>query len=78
MVQTLFGSEEKQEKKSGLFSRLKNAVSSTKAQLVERIEGIVEGKEKIDPSVLDELEATLIAADLGVKTTQDILAHLRE
>lgn len=75
MVQTLFGSPEK--KKPGLFDRLKNAVSSTKAQLVERIDVIVEGKEKIDPAVLDDLEATLITADLGVKTTQEIIARLR-
>ncbi|HKS96965.1 MAG TPA: signal recognition particle-docking protein FtsY, partial [Terriglobia bacterium] len=75
MVQTLFGSPEK--KRTGLFDRLKSAVSSTKAQLVERIEVIVEGKEKIDAVVLDDLEATLITADLGVKTTQEILARLR-
>lgn len=75
MVQTLFGPPEK--KKSGLFDRLKTAVASTKAQLVERIDVIVEGKEKIDPSVLDDLEATLITADLGVKTTHEILEKLR-
>lgn len=74
MVQTLFGS---QEKKPGIFERLKGAVTSTKTQLVGRIEGIVEGKEKIDSSVLDDLEATLITADLGVKTTQEILGRLR-
>ena len=75
MVQTLFGSGEKQ-KKAGFFDRLKQAVASTKAQLVERIEEIVEGKEKIDPSLFDDLEATLITADLGVKTTQEILHPL--
>jgi fused signal recognition particle receptor len=74
MVQTLFGP---QEKKTSLFDRLKGAVASTKTQLVDRIEGIVEGKEKIDPGVLDDLEATLIAADLGVKTTQEIMTQLR-
>jgi fused signal recognition particle receptor len=75
MVQTLFGP---QEKKTGLFDRLKKAVASTKAQLVERIEAVVEGKESIDQAVLDDLEATLITADLGVKTTHEILGHLRE
>ncbi|HUU13019.1 MAG TPA: signal recognition particle-docking protein FtsY [Terriglobia bacterium] len=75
MVQTLFGSDEK---KPGLFDRLKQAVSSTKAQLVERLEEVVEGKETIDQSVLDDLEVTLLAADLGVKTTHDILAGLKE
>jgi len=77
MVQTLFGSTEK-EKKPGFFDRLKQAVASTKTQLVGRLEEIVEGKEKIDPSLFDDLEATLITADLGVKTTQEILTHLRE
>ena len=67
-----------EKKKTGFFDRLKQAVSSTKAQLVERIEEVVEGKTTIDPSVLDGLEATLLAADLGVKTTQEILARLRE
>ncbi len=75
MVQTLFGSGEK---KASLFDRLKKAVASTKAQLVGRIEEIVEGKETIDQAVLDDLEATLITADLGVKTTLEILADLRD
>ncbi|MDE3179660.1 MAG: signal recognition particle-docking protein FtsY [Acidobacteriota bacterium] len=74
MVQTLFGPPEK---RTGLFDRLKNAVASTKAQLVGGLDLIVEGKEKIDPAVLDDLEATLITADIGVKTTQDILGRIR-
>lgn len=75
MVQTLFGSEEK---KPGLFERLKKAVASTKVQLVGRIDEIVDGKSVIDESMLNDLEATLITADLGVKTTQEILSRLRE
>jgi fused signal recognition particle receptor len=75
MVQTLFGPPEKE---TGLFDRLKKAVASTKAQLVGRIEEIVEGKETIDRSVLDDLEATLITADLGVNTTKEILSRLQE
>jgi len=74
MAPTLFGSEEK---KLGLFERLRQAVASTKTQLVARIEEIVEGREAIDQAVFDSLETTLIMADLGVKTTQEILSHLR-
>jgi len=77
MPLSLFGSKEK-EKKPGLFERLKQAVASTKAQLVERIEEIVEGKQTVDQSVLNDLEATLITADLGVKTTGEILDRLRD
>ena len=73
MVQTLFGSGNK-EKKPGFFDRLKQAVVSTKAQLVGRIEEIVEGREKIDPSLFDDLEATLITADLALEQNRDVLA----
>ncbi len=66
------------EKKPGLFERLKRAVASTKAQLVEQIDTIVEGKATVDQSVLDDLEATLVMADLGVPTTREILARLRD
>jgi fused signal recognition particle receptor len=75
MVQTLFGP---QEEKSRFFSRLKQAIASTKNQLVERIDQVTEGREAIDPALLDDLEATLIMADLGVKTSSDILAGLRD
>lgn len=75
MVQTLFGP---QEQKSNLFKRLKQAVSSTKNQLVERLDQVTEGREAIDPALLDDLEATLIMADLGVDTSSDILTGLRE
>ena len=65
------------EQKSGFFDRLKQAVSSTKAQLVDRIEAITEGRESIDESALDELEMALIGGDLGVKTSTEIMDHLR-
>ena len=71
------GSDNK-EKKPGFLDRLKKAVASTKAQLVQRIEEIVESKAALDESVLDELEATLIIADLGVRTTQEILGRLKQ
>ena len=75
MIQSLFGPKEE---KTGLFSRLKQAVASTKSQLVERIDQVMEGKAAVDPALLDDLEATLIMADLGVKTSGEILAGLRE
>jgi fused signal recognition particle receptor len=74
---SLFGSGEK-EKKTGFFDRLKQAVVSTKAQLVDRIEQIVESKANLDESVINELEATLITADLGMTTTQEILGQLKQ
>src|SRR5215470_19300506 len=75
MIQTLFGTTEK---KSGLFDRLKEAVSRTRENLSERIEEAVAFSKEIDRNTLDDLEATLLGADLGAATTHEILEKLRE
>src|SRR5216683_1742255 len=76
MIQTLFGSTE--ENKTGLFDRMKQAVTRTRENLAERIEEVVAFGKEIDRNTLDDLEATLIGADLGAATTQEVLAKLRE
>src|SRR5579863_3124568 len=76
MIQTLFGSTE--EEKPGLFERMKQAVSRTRENLAERIEEVVSLGKEIDRNTLDDLEATLIGADLGSTTTQEVLEKLRE
>ena len=79
MIQTLFGSlEQEKEKKSGFFDRMKQAVTRTRENLAERIEEVVSFGKEIDSSTLDDLEATLIGADLGNTTTQEVLGKLRD
>jgi fused signal recognition particle receptor len=77
MIQTLFGSLNEPEKKS-VFDRMKQAVSRTRESLEERIEGVIALTREVDESTLDELEMSLIASDLGVSTTQEILETLRD
>src|SRR5437588_7063516 len=77
MIQTLFGSLEEQQKPSFL-DRMKEAVSRTRENLAERIEDAVSFNKEIDRNTLDDLEATLIAADLGTTTTHEVLDKLRE
>jgi fused signal recognition particle receptor len=78
MIQTLFGSLEQEQKKSGLFDRMKQAVSRTRENLGERIEEVVSLHKEINRETLDDLEASLIAADLGTATTREVLNALRE
>lgn len=79
MIQTLFGSlEQEKEKKSGFLQRMKDAVSRTRENLSDRIEEIVAFNKEIDANTLDDLETTLIAADLGTSTTHEVLEALRE
>jgi fused signal recognition particle receptor len=77
MIQTLFGSLE-EEKKPSFLERMKEAVSRTRENLAERIEEAVSFGKEIDRNTLDDLEATLIGADLGTTTTQEVLGKLRE
>ncbi len=57
---------------------MKQAVTRTRENLSERIEEVVSFRPEIDRETLDDLEATLIAADLGSATTQEVLQALRE
>ncbi len=77
MIQTLFGSLDEEQKPS-FIERMKEAVSRTRENLAERIEDVVSLGKEIDRSTLDDLEATLIGADLGTTTTHEVLEKLRE
>ncbi len=78
MIQTLFGSLNEEPKKPGFFDRMKQAVTRTRENLSERIEEVVSYRKEIDRDTLDDLEATLVAADLGTATTEEVLRALRE
>ena len=77
MIQTLFGSLDEEQKPSFL-DRMKEAVTRTRENLSERIEQVVSFGKEIDRATLDDLEATLLAADLGTTTTHEVLEKLRE
>jgi fused signal recognition particle receptor len=77
MIQTLFGSLE-EEKKSGFLDRMKQAVTRTRENLADRIDAVVSIGKEINRGTLDDLEATLLGADLGTTTTEQVLSTLRE
>jgi fused signal recognition particle receptor len=74
MIQTLFGTVERE---PSLLERLKSGVQKTRAGLVSALEDALQGKKEIDAGLLDELEFTLISADIGVRTTEEILTRIR-
>lgn len=65
------------EKKKGFFSKLVSGLTKTRNQIVEGFDNVFKGFSKIDEDFYDELEETLIMADLGVETTMNILDDLR-
>ena len=74
-IQTLFGSVPAE---PNLLDRLKTGIQKTRSGLVDRIEDVLAGKKEIDADLLEELEYTLITADLGVHTVEDILERIRQ
>jgi fused signal recognition particle receptor len=70
---TLFGKPE-----PTLLERLKESVAKTREQLGERLGPLLAGGRAVDPELFRELETALLAADLGVRTTKELLAGLRE
>ncbi|MBP1623792.1 MAG: signal recognition particle-docking protein FtsY [Acidobacteria bacterium] len=71
-------SKETPEKKTGLFERMKKALVATKESLVGRIEAVLSSRDTIDEEALDELEGTLLGADLGVRVTERIMDAVRQ
>ncbi|HEX8351702.1 MAG TPA: signal recognition particle-docking protein FtsY [Pyrinomonadaceae bacterium] len=58
-------------------ARFTRAISATRETLSEKIDKVFENRKQIDAELLDELEEALIAADLGVPTTLEILDKVR-
>ena len=66
------------EEKKGFFQRLKEGLSKTHQGMVSKIDELICGQKQIDDRLLEELEEILITSDIGVKTTQDLLAKVTE
>src|ERR1017187_8862078 len=75
MIQTLFGSVEQEPR---LLEKLKSGVQKTRAGLGTALEDALQGKKEIAGGLLDELESTLYSADIGVRTTTEILESIRQ
>lgn len=59
------------------FSKLKESLIKTRKNIVEKVEAIFTGR-KIDEATLEELEETLILADVGIKATSEIIENIKQ
>tara|TARA_B100000575_G_scaffold14385_1_gene10231 strand:- start:684 stop:1637 length:954 start_codon:yes stop_codon:yes gene_type:complete len=57
---------------------LEKGVEESRNGLLSKLGKVIAGKGQIDEAILDELEEVLIASDVGVKTTLDIIRRLEE
>ncbi|HWG59263.1 MAG TPA: signal recognition particle-docking protein FtsY [Candidatus Acidoferrales bacterium] len=61
-----------------LLERLKGSISKTRTELSARVEQVLTGNRPVDPELLRQLESALLGADVGVQTTKEVIAALRE
>ena len=72
------GAGDDRQSRDGLLGRFKAAVSSTRRNLVARMEEVLQGRKTIDPELLEEIEEILVAADVGIDTTTVVLDRVRD
>jgi fused signal recognition particle receptor len=77
---SLFGrgkDKEKEKSEGSLLDRLKRSVERTRSQIAARVEEIFTGEKRLDAASMSQLENSLLAADLGVRTTRDLVDAVR-
>ncbi len=62
----------------GFFRRLRGGLAKTRTALASGIGNLLLGKKAIDDDVLEELETSLLRADVGVDATQRIMDALAQ
>jgi len=81
MIKSLFGStpaEAPAQTGLSLLDRLKAGIQKTRSGLMEKLDEAIIGRKEIDADVLEELEYALITADIGTRTTSEILEIIRQ
>ena len=61
----------------GFFDKIKAGLAKTRKALSETLGSVFEDADKIDDEFFDELEETLILADLGMDTVNKLMEELR-
>lgn len=62
----------------GFFDRLKKGLTKTRENFTHNIERLIIGYADIDDELIEDLEETLLMSDVGVKTTETLIAAVRK
>lgn len=61
-----------------LFARLKQGLSRTRGKLSEGLSALVLGQKTISTDLLEDVETQLLAADVGIEASDQIIANLKQ
>ena len=62
----------------GFFGKIKEGLKKTRDSISNGVNGILNSFTKIDDELFEELEETLVMADVGVQTSTEICDRLRK
>ncbi len=57
---------------------IRKGLTATRGGFIARLTALFTGNKDIDPAILEQIEEIMLSSDVGVKTTQSILARLRD
>jgi len=57
---------------------LRKGLAAVRGGFVAKLTALFQGKKEIDPAILEQVEEVMLSSDVGPKTTQAILARLRD
>ncbi|VAW69353.1 Signal recognition particle receptor FtsY [hydrothermal vent metagenome] len=69
---------EAEESRKGMFHKLRERLSKTRAGLTDGMADLLLGKKNIDDDLLEELETRLLTADVGIEATTKIISDLTQ
>lgn len=67
----------RQDEKKGFWKKLKRGLFMTHTEIIDRMGAAIEGRGVLDDETLEYLEESLIAADLGVETSLELVEKLK-
>ena len=67
-----------QDEAESLYLRLKSQLKKTRGSIGGVLSSLTSGEDKVTRDLLDDIEANLIMADIGIETTTQIIKHLKE
>ena len=70
--------EDEVESKKRLLDRVRQGLGKTRSQLISGLEELFLGEKAIDQDLLEQIENTLLQADVGVSVTNDIIENLTQ
>ena len=70
--------EESEQGPVSVYDRMRKGLAKTHQSLFGRLDAILGAGAKVDADTIEEIEEVLVSADFGVRTTQTLVAALRE